>query len=800
MDQLMKLAVVVSVLDKLTGPVRKMAESMKGFERAAQRGMKVAEFGAKMGVAGVLVGDAAGRAKAALQGMMQPMVELEDRLGELRTVVTPASGSVVDAMGQMKSAAVDWSKNYSQRADQFVSASYMMSSAGLNHEQALAGTRTAMQVATATMGDQSTAANLLATIYNNLGNRSTSAATEMQRLGDITTKTQQMFQIKDLAQLNEGLKYAVPTAKQYRGEIEELYLVMGALNNAGLQGSMAGTAYSATMRNMMKASKSLGFEVARNSKGGIDFVATLENMRASLGPVSSMSDATTEKLKKAFGDEGVRSIVLLMDQTKLLKQQLGGIQGSAGVTATAFEQLEQRTSAKWRRIQNRMDAVKMSMAEKLVPHLEVLVPKIEAVIQKISEFIDKNPGLMRVAAAIGVIGTVALTVMAPILAIGGAIAILGGTAVTAVAKAISAVIVLGTKLKVLTTALWGVVRASAVWAKTVLVSVVGAIKAWVVGMGQLVAKGVMALLSVMGSLIASVWSFTVALLANPITWIVVGIAALIAAIVLLIVYWDAVKNAIVSAWQTAVDWTASAVGAVVGWFTGMGQAIGQVVSSVVEWFTGLPGKIAAVFQSALEWITGLGRRFWEAGKGLFGALVEGLKAAAGEVIDTVANTLSYVRDLLPFSDARRGPLSSLTKSGRSFWTTWAGDMSQDQPVRRTTEVLSRVRMLLPASEPKAGPLRGLAASGKAFWVTWMRGLNPAGAGTVDAVQSLGKDMAASLRPPTRILQQTQPGAPQSAGKEKREWHLHIGRLELPGVTDAKGFLSELRQAAAELGA
>lgn len=43
---------------------------------------------------------------------------------------------------------------------------------------------------------------------------------------------------------------------------------------------------------------------------------------------------------------------------------------------------------------------------------------------------------------------------------------------------------------------------------------------------------------------AATWAFTVALLANPITWIVLGIVALVAIIVLLIKNWDAVKLAI----------------------------------------------------------------------------------------------------------------------------------------------------------------------------------------------------------------------------------------------------------------
>lgn len=42
--------------------------------------------------------------------------------------------------------------------------------------------------------------------------------------------------------------------------------------------------------------------------------------------------------------------------------------------------------------------------------------------------------------------------------------------------------------------------------------------------------------------IAATWAFTAALLANPITWVVVGIVALVAGIVLLIKHWDLVKQ------------------------------------------------------------------------------------------------------------------------------------------------------------------------------------------------------------------------------------------------------------------
>ena len=53
----------------------------------------------------------------------------------------------------------------------------------------------------------------------------------------------------------------------------------------------------------------------------------------------------------------------------------------------------------------------------------------------------------------------------------------------------------------------------------------------------------------------AIWSFTAALLANPITWIVIGIGALIASLVAMVVYWDEVSAAI----GRFADWVFSAL-------------------------------------------------------------------------------------------------------------------------------------------------------------------------------------------------------------------------------------------------
>jgi hypothetical protein len=107
---------------------------------------------------------------------------------------------------------------------------------------------------------------------------------------------------------------------------------------------------------------------------------------------------------------------------------------------------------------------------------------------------------------------------------------------------------------------------------------------------------------VFGKIIAATWAWTAALLANPITWIVLGIIALIAVIVLLIVYWDEIA----AATGKAFDWMKDKAAAGFDW-------IKEKALALVGWFKGLPGRIRSAasgmwdgikdsFRSAVNWL------------------------------------------------------------------------------------------------------------------------------------------------------------------------------------------------------
>lgn len=172
------------------------------------------------------------------------------------------------------------------------------------------------------------------------------------------------------------------------------------------------------------------------------------------------------------------------------------------------------------------------------------------------------------------------------------------------------------------------------------------------------------------------------------------IAAVVGLSVVIAKNWDKIKKVIAAGWdwvkdKTAALWgwvksaTSSAVSAVVGFFTGLrdkavatfqnlratvvGIATG-VRSKVVSIFTGLRdsvvgkirslmGRIRSIKDFVLRFFSGAGRWLVNAGKNLVMGLVNGIKGSIGKAVNAVRGGIQKIRNLLPFSPAKDGPLS-----------------------------------------------------------------------------------------------------------------------------------------------
>ncbi len=239
-------------------------------------------------------------------------MNLEEQGLYLRTVINAQDGDRDAAVGRSLKNARQFAKTSLASESEVLDIEYALNSANLEEETARAGTELVHKLAKVTRGLPSQVGEIFGITFNNMGKSiEGNIAQKMQVIGNVLAKTQFKFQIRDFGQLGESLKYAAASASSAKLSLAQTATVIGQLNTAGLQGSMAGTAFAAVMRNLTKASQKLNFEIVRDEKGELDLIATMDNLQARLEGMST--DKRDHVLQGLFRDEGKRGIVPLLD-------------------------------------------------------------------------------------------------------------------------------------------------------------------------------------------------------------------------------------------------------------------------------------------------------------------------------------------------------------------------------------------------------------------------------------------------------------------------------------------------------
>jgi hypothetical protein len=102
-----------------------------------------------------------------------------------------------------------------------------------------------------------------------------------------------------------------------------------------------------------------------------------------------------------------------------------------------------------------------------------------------------------------------------------------------------------------------------------------------------------------------------------------------------------------------------------GFFSGIWTFVKDVFSSFWGWVKSLASKaweyITWPFKAAWKYISGLGTTFFNAGKNIISSIWNGIKSFVNRPIQAIKNMVHKIRNLLPFSPAKEGPLRDLHK-------------------------------------------------------------------------------------------------------------------------------------------
>lgn len=150
---------------------------------------------------------------------------------------------------------------------------------------------------------------------------------------------------------------------------------------------------------------------------------------------------------------------------------------------------------------------------------------------------------------------------------------------------------------------------------------------------------------------ASIWASTIALLANPVTWIILAIVALIAAVVLLVMNWDAVVKWITDVWAGFISWITDVINGFVSWWNSIwaavGSFIGDVWNNIVNWVEDAISNVKSVIFSVVLGIWNWWQGIWNSVSSFFTgiwngivAVVEGVGNAFRSVFEGIRNAIS----------------------------------------------------------------------------------------------------------------------------------------------------------------
>jgi phage-related protein len=158
-----------------------------------------------------------------------------------------------------------------------------------------------------------------------------------------------------------------------------------------------------------------------------------------------------------------------------------------------------------------------------------------------------------------------------------------------------------------------------------------------------------------GSLFQSSWS----LLSAPFDWIAGSAASAWSRITgTASMAWDSLKTMAQSAWE----WTKAPFEGLASFAS---SAWEQVKTAASNAFGSLASSVSSLANSAFE-----------SGRAFMTAVGDGIKSAVSAPYQAAKSALSFVRNLLPFSDAKEGPLADLTRSGAALIQTLAGGITK----------------------------------------------------------------------------------------------------------------------------
>lgn len=550
---------VFRAVDRITGPVNRMSQSVQGLTNRVNRFTKSTNraFGgaiSKVKSFGTIAAGVLAAPTAAFVSMVKTGAEFEQMMVNAGVRFGESTRKGTKGFEELQEVAAYAGATTEFTATNAAEALNQMATSGFTAKQAMAGLNNVIDLATASGEDLGSVTTMATDALGAFGLKTDDAMQQRKnfaRVSDVMVKAATTSSMT-VGQFYETLKQGGPIAKTAGASIETFAAMTGTLANAGLKASRAGT----TLKNMFVVLSGAGSKEAKEGLAvlGVKTRTKEGDLRDPIKLIGDLNRAldglgTADRsamLEKIFGRIPLAGVnVLLEAGEERLRKYKETLDGAGGSARNMADDMRNTVSGALAGLRSAVESVSIAF-------FNLNNTSLQKTIEKITEWIRLKKDIL------------ALKFSEFVNYLANNIKELGQTAQDVI-KVASAFFILVTAVNALNFAM--TVTSGLFWAvSTVMTSWPAIIKA--------VQGAIYGFRVAMVALNISVWAF-------PGTWLLAVIAALVAAVGLIYYYWEPLSEFFSGLWEgivKAFKW---------GWDTA-----GTIIGYVMEGLSLIPGLIS----------------------------------------------------------------------------------------------------------------------------------------------------------------------------------------------------------------
>jgi len=314
MSRAIKIPSIFTAIDRFSAPVRAMGSSVQGFAAKTEVAMARSEMAFRRVTAPIR------RVTSAL-GSMGLMLGGAAIVGGLTSVVgifkdfEQANANLASVLGKSKAETVALNEDAKRlgattafTASQVAGLQTEFAKLGFSQKEILGATEATLALAAATNTELPQAAAQVGSALRAFG----LDASEAARVADVFAASTSKSAL-DMAKLDTGMSTVAPVAKAFGFSIEDSVALLGKLSDAGFDASSAATATRNIILNMADGGGKLAKALGKPVTSLEDMVTGMEELRSKGVDLAGMLDLTDKRSVAAFatfvdGADGIRKL------------------------------------------------------------------------------------------------------------------------------------------------------------------------------------------------------------------------------------------------------------------------------------------------------------------------------------------------------------------------------------------------------------------------------------------------------------------------------------------------------------